>query len=146
MAVEWKIRYNSEINDVLENEGIVRFIKSQRILQWLRHIKRKENSSMSKIISDAKVYNTRRRGRPKVKWIDNVSVDLRILCPLQDCPIQETDCFSLSSFDDDVVRNSKYVPIKTLLPRYPTPYGKRTAYACQNPSNLNPYICYNLFN
>jgi hypothetical protein len=37
----WRIRYNEEPNTLLKGEGIVRYIKSQRI-RWLGHVERME--------------------------------------------------------------------------------------------------------
>uniref|UniRef100_A0A8D9DTK6 Craniofacial development protein 2 n=1 Tax=Cacopsylla melanoneura TaxID=428564 RepID=A0A8D9DTK6_9HEMI len=73
---EWRIRYNSEINDILQNQDIVRFIKSRRI-EWFGHIQRMDDSQMPKKVLNARVYNTRRRGRPKMRWMDNVTDDLQ---------------------------------------------------------------------
>lgn len=58
-------RYTNEINDILENQDIVRFIKVRRI-QWYGHILRMNESQMPWQVMNAKVYNARRRGRPKI--------------------------------------------------------------------------------
>jgi hypothetical protein len=39
----WRIRSNEELNALLKGEGIVRFIKSQRI-RWLGHVERMEDA------------------------------------------------------------------------------------------------------
>jgi hypothetical protein len=43
----WRIRYNEELNTLLKREGIVRFIKSQRI-RWLGYVHRMEDNAMPK--------------------------------------------------------------------------------------------------
>jgi hypothetical protein len=62
--VEDKI--NEEINTLLKGEGIVRFIKSQRI-RWLGHVKRMEDNAMPKRML---------KGRPRMRWLD-VESDLK---------------------------------------------------------------------
>jgi hypothetical protein len=42
-----RIKYNEEINTLLNGENKVRFVKSQR-LRWLGHVKRVEDSAMPK--------------------------------------------------------------------------------------------------
>jgi hypothetical protein len=71
----WRIRRNAELEAIIKGENIVRFIEFQRI-RWLGHIERmQDTASLKKMYG--KLYATRRRGRPKMKWPDDVSTDLR---------------------------------------------------------------------
>jgi hypothetical protein len=65
------IRHNEELNTLLKGEDIVRFIKSQRI-RWLGHIERMEDNAMPK-----RLYSKRRKGRPRMRWLDDVESDLK---------------------------------------------------------------------
>ena len=71
----WRIRRNDELEAIIKGESIVRFIKCQRI-RWLGHIERIQDTAILK-----KMYGelcaTRRRGRPKMRWQDDVLTDLR---------------------------------------------------------------------
>jgi hypothetical protein len=64
-----------ELEDIIKGENIVRFIKSQRI-RWLGHIERIQHTAIPKNMLYGKLYATRRRGRPKTRWQDDVSTDL----------------------------------------------------------------------
>ena len=67
----WRIRNNTEIEQILENENIVKFIKSDRI-RWLAHVER-----IPKRIMLARMEGNRRQGRPRNRWIDEVKKDLQ---------------------------------------------------------------------
>lgn len=54
------------LNSTISNT--TRTLKPQRI-QWFGQIQRIEDSRMQKRIQNAKVYNTRRSGKPKLIWI-----------------------------------------------------------------------------
>jgi len=72
----WRIRRNDGLEAIIKGENIVRFIKCQRI-RWLGHIERMKDTAIPKEMLYRKLYATRRRGRPKIRWLDYVSMDLR---------------------------------------------------------------------
>jgi hypothetical protein len=74
----WRIRANKEIEDILEGADIVKFIKSLR-LRWCGHIERMNNERMSKKVMTTKMEGTRKRGRSRKRWIDEVEEDLKIM-------------------------------------------------------------------
>jgi len=72
----WRIRRNDELEAIIKEENIVRFIKCQRIW-WLGHIERMQDTAIPKKMLYGKLYATKQRGRPKMSWLDDVSMDLR---------------------------------------------------------------------
>jgi hypothetical protein len=72
----WRIRYNEELNTLLKGEYIVRFIKSQRI-RWLEHVERMEDNALPKRMLKGRLYSKRRKGRPRMRWLDDVESDLK---------------------------------------------------------------------
>ena len=62
----WRIRNNNELQALMHGKDIVKFIKSQRLC-WLGHVER---------MLKGRLYTTRRRGRPRMRWLDGVTEDL----------------------------------------------------------------------
>ena len=60
----WRIRMNYELNDLIKNADIVRFVKSKRIA-WLGHVMRMEGKRVPKRVLEWKP--TGRRNREKTK-------------------------------------------------------------------------------
>jgi len=61
-----------------KGENIVKWVKWQRI-SWLGHLERMEEDRMSKKIFTQELEGTRRRGRPRKGWKEEVERDLQVL-------------------------------------------------------------------
>ena len=61
-----------------KGENIVKWIKSQRI-SWLGHLERMGEDRMPKKIFTQELEGTRRRGRPRKRWKEEVERDLQVL-------------------------------------------------------------------
>jgi hypothetical protein len=57
-------------------KDIVRLVDARRI-RWNGQVERMENSRMPKRVTREKIYTRRKRGRPKVRGLDDVQEDLR---------------------------------------------------------------------
>jgi hypothetical protein len=75
---EWRVRINQEIEALIKKENIVRFIKSQR-RAWYGHLNRMEDNKNVKAIMKWNPTDRRSRGRPKIRWKDDVDADLRAM-------------------------------------------------------------------
>lgn len=64
----WRKRHNHEIEKIIKGKDI-RIIKAKRI-QWLGHVLRMKDAYMQNKIMNGKLYNNRKRGRPKLRWLD----------------------------------------------------------------------------
>jgi hypothetical protein len=73
---EWRIRNNEETDNIARKKDIVRFVNVRRI-SWIGHVERMEDSRMSKRVMREKIYTRRKKGRPKVRWLDDAQEDLR---------------------------------------------------------------------
>jgi hypothetical protein len=59
-------------------ENIVKWIKGQK-RSWLGHLERMEEDRMSKKIFTQELVGTRRRGRPRKGWREEVGRDLQVM-------------------------------------------------------------------
>jgi len=75
---EWRSRTNRELEQLSKGEYIVKWIKGQRI-SWLGHLERIEEDRMSKKIFTEELEGTRRRGRPRKGWREEVGRDIQVL-------------------------------------------------------------------
>ena len=71
---EWKSRTNQELEEMSKGENIVKWIKGKRI-SWLGHLERMEEKRMSKTIFTQELEGTKRRGRPRKGWREEVQRD-----------------------------------------------------------------------
>jgi hypothetical protein len=75
---QWRLRKNAELDNLLGHADLVRFIKSQR-LSWLGHVERIEDKRMPKKLLKDEMHGSKRKGRPRKRWIDDVEQDLRTM-------------------------------------------------------------------
>ena len=68
---EWRQKTNEELENLINHENIVRHIKSKS-LSWVGHVER-----MVKSIYKWKPHATRPKGRPRLRWDDDMREDLR---------------------------------------------------------------------
>jgi hypothetical protein len=75
----WRIGNNAELDQVIKwSRYCVRFIKAQRV-KWLGHIQRMDTSRIARRISEWKTIGRRSLGRPRLRWLDDECVDLKVL-------------------------------------------------------------------
>jgi hypothetical protein len=73
---QWRIRNNEEIDEILKQEDIIRFIKARRV-DWLGHVERMDANRITRKILYEKICTKIARDRPKLRWFDDVREDLR---------------------------------------------------------------------
>ena len=75
---EWRRRTNSELEQLFKKPTIVTDIKARR-LRWLGHVQRMAADRVPKKVLHAKPDGSRSVGRPRLRWMDDVETDLRLL-------------------------------------------------------------------
>jgi len=75
---EWKSGTNRELEEMSKGGNIVKWIKGQKI-SWLGHLERMEEDRMTKKIFIQELEGTRRRGRPRKRWKEELERDLQVL-------------------------------------------------------------------
>jgi hypothetical protein len=74
----WRSRKNHELNEVVGNTDIVRFIKSRR-MAWLGHVMRMDEGRVPRRILEWKPMGRRIRGRPRKRRIEDVEEDIQTM-------------------------------------------------------------------
>jgi hypothetical protein len=72
----WRIKTNEELDDLIQQQNIIRFIKSQR-LKWIGHVERMPQEREATRIYKWKPLASRPIGRPKIRWEDDIRKDLQ---------------------------------------------------------------------
>ena len=75
---QWGIKTNLELMTKYKSQDIVTVIKIRR-LEWLGHVIRMNETRSVKKVFEGKLEGRRGRGRPRLRWIDDVEDDLRKL-------------------------------------------------------------------
>jgi hypothetical protein len=69
---------NEELKELYKKADLVAEIRSRRI-GWLGHVIRMEDEKMVRKLFKEKLGGRRRKGRPRLRWIDVVGADLRAM-------------------------------------------------------------------
>jgi hypothetical protein len=72
----WRIKYNYELYKLFKEPNIVQSIKINR-LKWLGYIQRMDESTLCKKLTFSQLEGSRKKGRPKLRWLDDVLQDLK---------------------------------------------------------------------
>jgi hypothetical protein len=74
----WRTKYNDELYSLYKDLDIIRVIKVARI-RWLGHLVRMEENSPCKKINFSQPEGSRKKRRPKLRWLDSVLKDVKLL-------------------------------------------------------------------
>lgn len=74
----WRSRYNRELRQLYGDTDLVSFIKAGRI-RWLGHVERMAADRVPRKILYGQPGGARRRGRPPLRWLEDVETDVRKL-------------------------------------------------------------------
>ena len=74
----WRIRTNQELYDDYQDPTLVAEIKKGR-LRWLGHLERMSTLRGAKVVYDKNPKGKRCKGRPRLRWLDDVETDLQQL-------------------------------------------------------------------
>jgi hypothetical protein len=72
----WRIKMNQEIYNKFKSPNTLTAIKVCR-LEWLGHVVRMDGARIVKKLLEGKPGGGRKKGRPTLRWIDDVESDLR---------------------------------------------------------------------
>jgi hypothetical protein len=69
---------NYELNELIKNADIVRFIKSRRIA-CLCHVMRMDDKRTPKRVLEWKPIGIRIRGRPRKRWLEGIEEQMQVM-------------------------------------------------------------------
>ena len=73
---EWRKLHNEELSDLYSLPNIVRVVKSRR-MRWAGHVARMGEGRGVHRVLVGKIEGKRPLGRPRLKWEDNIKMDLQ---------------------------------------------------------------------
>jgi hypothetical protein len=73
---EWKKLHNEELNDLYSSPNIVRIVKL-RTIRWAGHAARMGEMRVLYRVLVGKAEGKRPLGRPRIRWEDNIKIDLQ---------------------------------------------------------------------
>ena len=75
ICISWRRLHNEELNDLYSSPNIVRVIKSRR-MRWAGHVARMVEERGAYRVLVGRREGKRPLGRPRRRWVDNISMDL----------------------------------------------------------------------
>jgi hypothetical protein len=72
---EWRKLHNEELCDLYSSPSIIRIIKSRR-MRWVEHVARMGEKRNAYRLLVGKPEGKRPVGRPRHRWVDNITMDL----------------------------------------------------------------------
>jgi hypothetical protein len=75
VTVEWRKLHDEELRDLYSSPSIIRMIKSRR-MRWAGHIARMREKRNASWLLVGKPERKRPLGRPRLRWVDNIRMDL----------------------------------------------------------------------
>jgi hypothetical protein len=72
---EWRKLHNEELHDLYSSPTVIKIIKSRR-MRWAGHVSRMEEKRNAYRLLVGKPEGKRPLGRPRRKWMNNISMDL----------------------------------------------------------------------
>jgi hypothetical protein len=75
MTGVWRKLHDEELRDLCSSPSIIWMIKSRR-MRWVEHVARKGEKRNVYILLVGKPEGERPLGRPRLRWVDNIRMDL----------------------------------------------------------------------
>ncbi|CAK1585329.1 unnamed protein product [Parnassius mnemosyne] len=74
----WRTRYKHELYQMYDEPNVIKILKIGR-LRWAGHVSRMDEARVPKRLLEGRPEGRRSRGRPKLRWLDGVEQDIKIL-------------------------------------------------------------------